>query len=131
MTKDWEQAIRRGDVDTVRQLLDAGADINFKDQHGQTGLMLAAMRGHVDVVRLLVERGAELNVTAKYTLSALMLGVINGHTEIVRILADAGADTAIRGTGAPGFYGKTALDLAEAAGRKEIVSILKGSFHKT
>jgi ankyrin repeat protein len=56
-----------------------------------------------------------------------MLAVINAHTEIVRILAEAGADTQIRGTGAPGFYGMTALDLAEQAGRDEIVAILKNT----
>ena len=43
---------------------------------------------------------------------ALMLAAINGRTEVVRILVDTGADLGLRGTGAPGFAGKTALDLA-------------------
>jgi len=130
MEKDWEQAIRGGDSALVRRLIEQGAgvnpaDINSKNHHGQTGLMMAAMLGHAAVVRLLVENGAELNHTAKYNLSALMLAVINGHTEIARILAEAGADIQIRGTGAPGFSGLTALDLAERAGREEIAALLR------
>jgi ankyrin repeat protein len=54
-----------------------------------------------------------------------MLAVVNGHEEIVRILAEAGADRQIRGTGAPGFWEKTALQLAEDAGREEIAAILR------
>ena len=125
MTNEWEKAIRVGDVEELRRLADAGADVNSRDKHGQTGLMLAAMRGHTEVVRLLVERGADLNVTAKYKLSALMLAVLNNHTEIVHVLAEAGADGTIRGTGAPGFQDKTALDLAEDAGRNEIAAMLR------
>jgi ankyrin repeat protein len=131
MTKEWEQAIQRGDCEAPGRLIEGGADINSKDQHGQTGLMVAAMRGHTELVRLLVERGADLDVTAKYNLSALMLAVINGHVEIVRILADASADTTIRGSGAPGFHGKTALNLAEGAGRDEAAAILRAASRPT
>lgn len=125
MKKEWETAIRRGDVEQVRSLMDGGADIDALDRHGQTGVMVASMRGHTEVLKLLVERGAKLDVTAKFRLSALMLAVIAGHTEIVRILAEAGANQEIRGTGAPGFWNKTALDLAEAAGREEIAAMLR------
>jgi uncharacterized protein len=101
------------------------SDINAPDRHGQTGLMIAGRDGQVDVVRLLIERGALLDHTAKYGLSAIMLAVINGHLEIVRLLAQAGADLALRGSGAPGFHDKTALDMAEARGDRAIVEVLR------
>jgi len=123
--KEWERAIVKGDLDAVRRLLEQRVVIDSKDRYGQTALMIAATQGHTEVVRLLVEKGAELNTTAKYHLSPLMLAVINGHKEIVRILAEAGADRQIRGTGAPGFWEKTALQLADDAGREEIASILR------
>lgn len=125
MKKEWETAIRSGDLEQVRSLIEAGIDIDSRDRHGQTALMVASARGHAEIVRLLLERGAALNSTAKYRLSALMLAVINGHTVIVRMLVEAGADQEIRGTGAPGFWNKTALVLAESAGREDIVAILK------
>ena len=127
MEKDWERAIQTGDAGWVRSLIEHGLEINSKDRHGQTGLMLAAMKGHTEIVRLLVENNAELNHTAKYHLSALMLAVINNHIEIVSLLAQAGADQSARGSGAPGFAGLTALELAEKSGYEEIAAILRGS----
>ncbi|MCL4299046.1 MAG: ankyrin repeat domain-containing protein [Anaerolineae bacterium] len=113
MNKAWQAATQQGDVEQVRYLLEAGADINARDRYGQTALMNAARTGQVELVRLLVEQGAALNTTAKYNLTALMLAIINGHIKIACILIQAGADESIRGTGAPGFYSKTALMLAE------------------
>ncbi len=114
MTKAWQDAINSGDAVRVATMLDAGADINALDGHGQTALMNAAHNAHVEVVCLLAERGANLNHTAKFGLSALMLGVIADHPEVIRVLVDVGADITLRGSpsGTP-IYDKTALELAE------------------
>lgn len=125
MNQAWQAATRQGDVEQVGYLLGAGADINARDDYGQTALMNAARRGQIELVRLLVERGAALNTTAKYNLTALMLAIINGHTEIAHILIQVGADGSIRGTGAPGFYNKTTFMLAEERGQREVVEWLK------
>lgn len=125
MREDWDRAIREGDVEELRTLLARGADIDDKDRYGQTALMRASHNGQIEVVRILVDSGAELDTTAKYNLSAFMLAVICGHGEIVHILVRAGADQSIRGTGAPGFSGKTALELAEDKGLTEAVAALR------
>jgi len=114
-----------GAVDELRDLLDRGADIDSRDKYGQTALMLAASAGWEQVVELLIERGAALNHTAKYGLSALMLAVVRGHTNVVRKLAGAGADLGLRGTGAPGFAAKTALDLAVARDDHATIDLLR------
>jgi ankyrin repeat protein len=74
--------------------------------------MLAVVEGHAHVIEWLVEHGAALDHTAKYGLSALMFAIGHGHIGLVRKLTDAGTRIALRGTGAPGFWDKTALDLA-------------------
>ena len=125
MTQEWENAVRQGDSATLARLIEAGADLDAKNQHGQTGLMLSARDGRLDVVCLLIDHGADLDHTAKFHLSALMLSVINGRTEIVQLLVDAGADRSLRGSGAPGFHEKTALDLAMALQGQEFVSALQ------
>jgi len=56
-----------------------------------------------------------------------MLAVIRNQPVIVRALVEVGADLAIQGRGAPGFSGKTALDLAEAAGHADIAAVLRAA----
>ena len=124
MTREWKHAARRGSIDELERLVAGGADVDARDEHGQTALMLAAVEGHGHVVEWLVEHGAALDHAAKYGLSALMLAVVNGHVDVARILVRKGADLALRGTGAPGFAGKTAMDLAVARGERELVDIL-------
>ncbi len=137
MKSKWQKAAKSGDVEALGRLLQdsipseispgasAKSLLDSLDKHGQTALMIAAMHGRAAAAHLLIEQRAELNHTAKFGLSALMLAVINNHAEIVRMLVEAGADLQIRGSGAPGFFQKTALDLAEGAGREELCTILR------
>lgn len=116
MTAVWETAVQRADLQQIHLLLAEGAPVDARDHHGQTALMLAAHAGHRELVETLLSHRADLNVTAKYGLNALMLAIIAGHTEIAQLLADAGTDLSTQGTGAPGFAGKTACDLAAGRG---------------
>jgi ankyrin repeat protein len=87
--------------------------------------MLAAVRGHLPAVRALVDAGADLDRRAKFGLTATMLAVINEHIQVACVLAAAGADLAVRGSGAPGFEGKTAGDLARERGMHELAAELE------
>jgi ankyrin repeat protein len=125
MDAAWEDAIKRGDVQIVGDLLGRGAEVDARDRYGQTALMLAAHAGYREVVEILIAHQANLNITAKFGLSALMLALVAGHTEVARVMAKAGADLSLRGTGAPGFAGKTAYDLAMERGMLELSEELK------
>ena len=124
MDAAWEQAVRCADVQAVRTLLAQGTHIDSRDRYGQTALMLAAHAGQREIVETLIAHRADLNVTAKFGLSALMLAIVAGHTEIASLLARTGADLSLRGSGAPGFAGKTAYDLATERGMQELSAIL-------
>jgi ankyrin repeat protein len=128
MTKNWQEATNSGDAERVGSLLDAGADINALDRHGQTALMSAAHKGHSEVVRLLARRGANLNHAAKYRLTATMLAVIADYPDVVRVLVDAGADLTLRGSPntAP-IYDKTALEMAVQMKRQQCAEILQSA----
>jgi ankyrin repeat protein len=125
MKPAWKQACQLGDLAAMAALLDSGLDINARDEHSQTALMNAAKFGNIPVVRFLLERGADPDAHAKYGLTALMLAVINYHEEIAHLLIDAGADLSRRGTGAPGFFGKRALELAQERDQAAIVAHLE------
>ncbi len=129
MQQDWASAIDAGDADAVARLIEAGHAIDARDRYGQTGLMRAAMRGHRAVLELLVARGADLDVAAKFNLTALMLAIVNLHEDIAITLIEAGADLEHRGSGAPGFAGLTALDLARARELAAVVAAIEGHRH--
>jgi ankyrin repeat protein len=129
MDTAWEDAVKRGDVQVIRDLLAQDTDIDARDRYGQTALMLAAHAGHREVVKALIAHRANLNITAKFGLSALMLALVAGHAEIARLLAVAGADLSLRGTGSAAFADKTAYDLALECGMLEVSAGLKPKPH--
>lgn len=50
-----------GDSDGIKELLDAGSNVNFTDIDGRTSLHVAACQGRTDVVDLLLRRGAHVD----------------------------------------------------------------------
>jgi len=85
---------------------------------------IAVERGDAATLDVLLEQRDHLDSRDRYGQTALMLAAINDHAEIVRLLIAAGADTDREGSGAPGFAGKTARDLAKDLGRKTIADLL-------
>jgi ankyrin repeat protein len=53
-------AARDGDVDKVRQLLIAGAEMDAKDERGFTPLLWAVYGGQLNVTELLIDQGADV-----------------------------------------------------------------------
>jgi len=47
-------AVSHGNIEMVKMLLEAGADINIQDDDGSTALMCAAEHGRIDIVKLLL-----------------------------------------------------------------------------
>lgn len=94
-------AVLYGDVDTVRTLLDRGADPNVSDHAGATALIWAI--DDVEKAKLLVERGANVNVrTADGRTPLLIAAASAGGTAVTRVLLDRGADPLLKGTGRAG-----------------------------
>ena len=126
MTAEWRHATDHGDLTAIERLLDSGADVDAREEHGQTALMNAARDGRTDVVRLLAARGARLDHSARFGLTALMLAVVRGHVEVAQVLIAAGADLSVKGTGAPGFHGKMAWDLAMERDSEPMKELFRG-----
>ena len=55
------QAIRKNDIDTVHQLINADAKLEMTDKAGLTPLSLAAKLGYLSIVKLLLESGADIH----------------------------------------------------------------------
>ena len=55
------EAIFDGNIEAVKQHLDAGTDVNAKDEKGWTPLHEAALGGHKGIAELLIAKGADVN----------------------------------------------------------------------
>lgn len=49
-------------VSTVNELLNGGADVNFKDGEGNTALHVASFYSRAELARVLLSRGASVTV---------------------------------------------------------------------
>lgn len=94
-------AAEYGNLETVRFLLDRGADVNALDKRNLAPLYIAASRGDAGIVSLLIDRGADLTNTSPFVReadqrldhgTALHGAVQRGHLEVVKLLLDRGAD---------------------------------------
>ncbi len=66
-------SVERGDIDTVRVLLDAGADPNARDKDGITALNLCkSFHGLSDIAQLLLAAGGNPNLVDKHGKNYLM-----------------------------------------------------------
>ena len=80
-----------GNVECVRMLLAAGADVNAA-YDGWTALMSAASKGKIECVKLLIDAGADLNHKDRHNYSALYYAAYHGHFRCVSLLRSAGAE---------------------------------------
>lgn len=64
-------AVIQGDTGVVKSLLNAGADVNARDEAEMTPLMHAAIQGEQGMVRILIAQGADIDAEDENDLTAL------------------------------------------------------------
>jgi uncharacterized protein len=69
----------------------AGADLEAKDEEGQTALLKAAAHGNLECVRALLKAGAVVTVKDNEGNTALALAREHEHKDIVELLKLHGA----------------------------------------
>jgi cytohesin len=112
----WK-AIQSGNIDAVKQHLDAGTDVNWDASSGWTQLTWAAHENRTKIGKLLIEYGAGVNEhgrTVGHT--ALHEACRNGHKEFVELLIANDVDVNLKRK-----FGSTPLAWAE---NREITELL-------
>jgi uncharacterized protein len=148
------EAVREGSLDDTKKAIIDGASVQSRAADGTPVIVLAVGAGNLDIVKVLIENGARPDDRAKKDdTSALTLAAARGELEIVAYLLDHKADidlpgalreTALikatralhndvvkllleRGANADetDASGATALDIAQASGRKDLEALFK------
>jgi ankyrin repeat protein len=99
-------ASREGSMDSVRVLVDAGADIHKASADGSSPLIVAVQNGHYDIAQYLLDHGSNPDDTNAKGWTPLFLAVANrnalktavpapsseGALDFIKLLLDRGAD---------------------------------------
>lgn len=107
-------ACQDGNIDMVRRLLEAGADVSASG-----ALRVAASKNHIGIVQHLLELQAKIDVQDQDFGTPLYAAAQNGCTDVVRKLLHSGADVNLIG----GIHHR-ALNTAAYGGYTEIVQLL-------
>jgi ankyrin repeat protein len=84
-------AAASGYGDECRVLLEHGADLEAKNRHGRTPLILAAGNGYIDVCRILLQGGANTEAFDNNRMTSLHWAA-RGHAEVCFALLEHGAN---------------------------------------
>ncbi|MBX9601195.1 MAG: ankyrin repeat domain-containing protein [Bryobacteraceae bacterium] len=106
-----------GNVESLRILLDFGAEVNARSEGGITALLWAA--SDPAKASLLVERGANVNAASRDNRTPLMVAAMAGQESVVRLLLDKGADIQ-----AQDAAGNTPLICAALSGSPVLVRLM-------
>jgi ankyrin repeat protein len=110
-------ACYKGNIESVKQHIAAGTDLNAQYHAGFTPLQKAAEYGHKEVVELLIANGAYVNGKHKNGSTSLHYAAWRGEKEITELLITKRADV-----NAKDENGQTPLH--DAAVHKEIAELL-------
>lgn len=102
------QAIRQGDLDSIKAILQAQPDlINKRGVGGFTPLILVAYLGNTQITNYLLEQGADINGRDVAGNTALIGVAFKGDPEMAQLLLGKGADINLKNE-----QGATALSYA-------------------
>jgi hypothetical protein len=105
-------AARSGAIQALTALLDAGADVNARDNNNRwTPLLHAIHKQRTGAVRVLLERGADANAAAPGGVTPLFMAAADTDPSRVQALLEYGANPRAEGPG-----GTTALTQAVSGG---------------
>ncbi|EGE81684.2 glycerophosphocholine phosphodiesterase Gde1, variant [Blastomyces dermatitidis ATCC 18188] len=111
-------------VDIVQLLVDAGVDINYQDEQGETALHVAARFGHDRCAKALLDGSHDQKANTElaentYSWTPLFIACVDGSLGVVELLINAGADLE-----RPDSSGWTAKEHAALRGHMDIARLL-------
>lgn len=122
MHEEIFEAAAADDVTMLQGLLENHPDLEFRDRHGRTPLLVATRNGAINTARLLMQMGADVNAKDQMGDSPYLYAGAEGPRAILLLTLEYGADLE-----AVNRYGGTALIPAAHHGHIDIVRDLVGT----
>jgi len=119
---DLVGASARGDLESVRQLIGRGVDVDSRDAQGRTAVTAAVYADDLELVQALIEAGADVDIQDDMRANALLATGETGNVEILRAVLRASPDLTRTNR-----FGGTALIPAAHRGHVEVVRELVGT----
>ncbi|KAJ8549053.1 hypothetical protein K7X08_032760 [Anisodus acutangulus] len=119
-----------GDIEGIKEILECGTDVNFRDIDKRTALHVAACQGSSDVVQLLLDNGAEVDPKDQWGSTPLTDAIHYKNYAVIKLLEKHGAKPPM----AP-MHVKTCREVPEyEIDAKELdftnsIELSKGTFH--
>lgn len=113
------EAVKENHIITVKALLAAGADVNARDEFGETLLHVAAVRGYEEMSSMLIAEGARVDARDERGLTPMHAAAWGGHKAVLALFINRDADINVESAG-----GMTPLHMAALSGHKKIIDHL-------
>jgi len=113
-------AAAMGMTDVVELAISQNADLNAKNEYGETPLLTVVSAGRKAMVEQLIAKGANVNVKDAKGQTPLHRAAVEGHGAIAELLIAKDADVNARDN-----QGRTPLWYAKDRGHTEIVELLQ------
>uniref|UniRef100_A0A7N0REX4 Protein kinase domain-containing protein n=1 Tax=Kalanchoe fedtschenkoi TaxID=63787 RepID=A0A7N0REX4_KALFE len=84
-----------GDLEGLKELLDEGVSVHFRDVDDRTPLHVAACQGYVEVVELLLSRGAVVDPKDRWGSTPLADAIHYKNNEVIKVLEKHGAKSLV------------------------------------
>ena len=85
-------------IETVRALIDAGANVHLQDTNGNTALIEAASHAKIETVRALIAEEADVDTQNNQGTTALIRAVSMQKIDVINELTSAGANVHLQDT---------------------------------